>query len=302
MPALLWVWFNRDMSASFHTVGVVAKYDSPHLAHNLDKLIAFLRAQGLQVMVDSRSLGARSLPGVESRPLAEIAAGVDLAVVLGGDGTLLSAARRLVEHDVPIIGINLGRLGFLTDIPAEDMETLLSQVLRGQFQEESRALLHTRLDRQGVCAADTLAVNDVVVSKGARGSMIEIEVYVDAQFVYGLRADGLIIATPTGSTAYALSSGGPIVHPSLPALVLAPICPHTLSNRPIVLSDRSRVEIILVRGSSATVNFDVQDALDLQEEDRIVITRCTQPIRLLHPPGHSHYAMLREKLHWGAHL
>ncbi|MDE3011764.1 MAG: NAD kinase [Pseudomonadota bacterium] len=290
------------MRPAFHTVGVIGKYDSAHLTPSLDRLIAFLRARGRQVVVDNRSIDALSTSRVAVAALEELGAQVDLAVVLGGDGTLLSAARRLVAHGVPVVGINLGRLGFLTDIPADSMEAMLGQILDGHYQEEDRALLQTVVVRGGNAVEETLAVNDVVVSKGARGSMVEIEVYVDGQFVYGLRADGLIVATPTGSTAYALSCGGPIVHPSLPALILAPICPHTLSNRPIVLSERSRIEVVLVRGPSANVNFDVQNSFDLQEDDRIVIQQAGRPVRLLHPHGHSHFAMLREKLHWGAHL
>ncbi len=290
------------MRPAIQSVGVVGRYDSAHLTRSVEKLIAFLQSQGKRVVVDNRSLQPSSTSQVAAMPLPELAAAVDLVVVLGGDGTLLSAARTLVEFDVPVIGINLGRLGFLTDIPADSMEPMLEQVLNGHYQEESRSLLSSVILRGGLPVAETLAFNDVVVGKGARGSMVEIEVYVDGQFVYGLRADGLIVSTPTGSTAYALSSGGPIIHPSLPALLLAPICPHTLSNRPIVLSDQSRVEIILVRGPSANVNFDVQNIVDLEEEDRIVITRATRPVRLLHPIGHSHFAMLREKLHWGAHL
>ena len=290
------------MRPNFDIVGVIGKYDSANLTRSMDKLIAFLVSKGKQVIVDNRSIAANTSSQVAIKPISELAAEVQLAIVLGGDGTLLSAARKLVQHDVPVVGINLGRLVFLTDIPADSMEAMLGQIIEGHYNEECRALLSTVVLRNGLPVQETLAMNDVVVSKGARGSMVEIEVYVDGQFVYGLRADGLIISTPTGSTAYALSSGGPIVHPSLDALVLAPICPHTLSNRPIVLSDRSRVEIILVRGPSANVNFDVQNSFDLEEEDRIVITRSASPARLLHPHGHSHFAMLREKLHWGAHL
>jgi NAD+ kinase len=302
MVVVGWLWFNPGMHTAFDSVGVVGKYDSAHLTRSLEKLITFLRMRGKQVLVDNRSIDAVPSGQVRMLPLEEMGPQVDLAIVLGGDGTLLSAARRLVEHDVPVVGINLGRLGFLTDIPADSMEVMLGQILDGHFQEEPRALLSTSVLRNGVQVEETLAMNDVVVSKGARGSMVEIEVYVDGQFVYGLRADGLIVATPTGSTAYALSCGGPIIDPALHALLLAPICPHTLSHRPIALSDRSRVEIILVRGPSANVNFDVQNSFDLQEEDRIVITRSSKPARLLHPQGHSHFAMLREKLHWGAHL
>ena len=223
------LWFNPGMRPAFNTVGVVGKYDSAHLTPSLERLIAFLRARGRQVVVDNRSIDALASSRINMAALEELGAKVDLAVVLGGDGTLLSAARRLTEHDVPLVGINLGRLGFLTDIPADSMEPMLGQI-------------------------------------------------------------------------YALSCGGPIVHPSLPAVILAPICPHTLSNRPIVLSERSRIEVMLVRGPSANVNFDVQNSFDLQEDDRIVIHRAAKPVRLLHPHGHSHFAMLREKLHWGAHL
>jgi NAD+ kinase len=290
------------MQPHFDTVGVIGKYDSANLTPSMDKLIAFLVSKGKQVIVDNRAYATIHSSAVAMKSISELAAEVQLALVLGGDGTLLSAARQLVQHNVPLVGINLGRLGFLTDIPADSMESMLEQIIEGHYKEECRALLSTLVQRKGECVHENLAMNDVVVSKGARGSMVEIEVYVDGQFAYGLRADGLIISTPTGSTAYALSSGGPIVHPSLDALVLAPICPHTLSNRPIVLSDRSRVEIILVRGPSANVNFDVQNTFDLEEEDRIVITRSSSPARLLHPHGHNHFAMLREKLHWGAHL
>lgn len=290
------------MRPAFDTVGVVGRYDSPQLAPALHKLVAFLHSRGRRVVLDDRALREPAPEGTEVMAIAELAQRVDLAVVLGGDGTLLSVARELVSAGVPVIGVNQGRLGFLTDIPFGALDPLLTQVLDGHYQEEPRALLSSVLLRNGVSVAETFAVNDVVVSKGARGSMVELEVYVDGQFVYGLRADGLIVATPTGSTAYALSTGGPIVHPALGALVLAPICPHTLSNRPIVLSDQSRIDIVLVRGPSANVNFDVQASLDLQEDDRIVITRASRPVRLLHPPGHSHFAMLREKLHWGAHL
>ena len=290
------------MRSPFKKIGVVGKYDSPNLSRSLEKLVAFLQARRLEVVLDNRS--ASALPGgvAPAVSMDELGAHADVVVVLGGDGTLLSVARALASRDVPLIGINLGRLGFLTDIPADSMETMLGEVLEGHYHAEDRTLLHAEVERHGEVVTSTVALNDVVVSKGARGSMIEFEVYVDRQFVFHLRSDGLIIATPTGSTAYALSSGGPILHPTLRAFTLVPISPHTLSNRPIAISDESTIEVILVRGVGANANFDVQDSFELEEDDRVVMTTSDLRIRLLHPLGHNYFAMLREKLHWSAKL
>jgi len=290
------------MESSFKRIAVVGKYDSQSLAGPLEKLIAFLEARGLSVVLDNRSAAALAPNRAPVVDLEEISAHADLVVVLGGDGTMLSAARALACQNVPLIGINLGKLGFLSDIPAQSMEAMLSNVLAGQFQEERRTLLKTHVWRDGKDVLQTVALNDVVITKGARGSMIEMEVYVDGRFVYSLRSDGLIVATPTGSTAYALSSGGPIIHPDLGAIVLVPICPHTLSNRPIVLSERSTVEVILQKGEGAFANFDVQGHFELMPDDRLIITPAEDGIHLLHPPLHSYFAMLREKLRWGTKL
>ena len=290
------------MNSSFQRIGIVGKYDSHNLAEPLEKLIAFLEGRGVSVVLDRRSAAAVGSAHAPAVSLEDIGSHADLVVVLGGDGTLLYAARVLACQKVPLIGINLGQLGFLTDIPANAMETMLGQVLDGEYQEETRTLLKTKIVRDGNIVSRTVALNDVVLTKGARGSMIDLEVYVDGRFVYSLRADGLIVATPTGSTAYALSSGGPILHPDLAAIVLVPICPHTLSNRPIALSDRCTVEVILQKGAGAFANFDVQDHFELQLDDRLVISPAEQGIRLLHPIGHSYFAMLREKLRWGTKL
>ncbi len=290
------------MDASFQRIGVVGKYDSRNLRQPLLTLISFLQQRQLDVVLDQRSAEVLQLPGVRMVALEDIGAHADLVIVLGGDGTLLNAARVLADHAVPLIGINLGQLGFLTDIPAQHMQRMLEEILEGHFEEESRTLIQACIQRQGQDFGHSVALNDVVLTKGARGSMIELEVSVDGRFVYNLRADGLILATPTGSTAYALSSGGPIVHPDLRALVLVPICPHTLSNRPIVLSDRSQVEVVLQKGEGAFVNFDVQDQFSLQPEDRLRLRTSPRGIRLLHPVAHSYFAMLREKLHWGTKL
>ncbi len=290
------------MNSTFQRIGIVGKYDSQNLAEPLRRLLAFLTARGAHVTLDHRSAAAVDAPPELAVTLENIGSHADLVIVLGGDGTMLHAARALACQSVPIIGINLGQLGFLTDIPAQAMEKMLGPVLDGHYQEETRTLLKTKIVRDGTIVSRSAALNDVVLTKGVRGSMIDLEVYVDGRFVYSLRADGLIVATPTGSTAYALSSGGPILHPDLAAIVLVPICPHTLSNRPIALSDRCTVEVILQKGAGAVANFDVQDHCELAADDRLVITPAEKGIRLLHPLEHSYFAMLREKLRWGAKL
>lgn len=291
------------MTSSFERIGIVGRFDRRNVADTLDRLLQYLERRGVSVTLDERS--ATSLQNVRFpvAPLDDLGRNSDLVVILGGDGTLLHASRILAPQGVPLIGINLGQLGFLTDIPAQSMEQMLGQVLDGEYIEEKRALLSARIARKNEeWVGGIQALNDVVLTKGERGSMIDLEVFVDGQFVYNLRADGLIVATPTGSTAYALSSGGPIVHPGLGALLLVPICPHTLSNRPVVLSDRSQVEVILRKGEGAFVNFDVQDQMMLSPGDCMTVGLAGNSVRLLHPSGHNYFAMLREKLRWGTQL
>lgn len=290
------------MGRKFKNIGVIGKYDSPNLSRPLAQVIAFLVRLGHKVVVDDRAAAQLEPHTLKTAPLDEIGQHVDLVVVLGGDGTLLSVARTLAPHNIPLIGVNLGRLGFLTDIPIGEVETTLKAMLEERYTYDDRTLLDATVMRKRKKVFSTLALNDVVVSRGAMGSMIEFEVYVDGQFAYNLRSDGLIIATPTGSTAYSLSSGGPILHPSLPALGLVPISPHTLSNRPIVIPSKSLVEVVLIRGPNARVNFDVQSHFDLEPDDKVAVKAHEAPIRLLHPHGYDYYAMLREKLHWSAKL
>lgn len=290
------------MGRKFKQIGIIGKYDSPNLSRPLAQVVAFLVRLGYQVIVDSRAAAQLVPHTLKTAALEEIGQHVDLVIVLGGDGTLLSVARTLAPHKVPIIGVNLGRLGFLTDIPIDELETTLRTMLDGSYTYDDRTLLSATVMRKRRKVFGTLALNDVVISRGAMGSMIEFEVYVDGQFAYNLRSDGLIVATPTGSTAYSLSSGGPILHPSLPALGLVPISPHTLSNRPIVIPSKSLVEMVLIRGPNARVNFDVQSYFDLEPDDKVVVKAHDEPIRLLHPHGYDYYAMLREKLHWSAKL
>lgn len=290
------------MGSKFKIIGVIGKYDSPNLSRPLAQVITFLVRQGHSVVVDTRSATQLEPHTLKVADLDKMGGLVDLLLVLGGDGTLLSVARTLAPHKIPLIGVNLGRLGFLTDIPADRVEATLTPMLAGEYQQENRLLLSATVVRKGVKVFNTLALNDVVLSRGAMGSMIEFEVYVDGQFAYNLRSDGVIVGTPTGSTAYSLSSGGPILHPSLPALGLVPISPHTLSNRPIVIPSTSTVDIVLIRGPNARVNFDVQSHFELEPDDKVTVKAHADPICLLHPKSYDYYAMLREKLHWSAKL
>jgi NAD+ kinase len=283
---------------AYQNVAVVGKHDGVQLADPLNAVLLVLRKRGLKVVMDTKT--AELSPAAPDRivPLQSIGEGTDLLVAVGGDGTLLAVARLVAPHGVPIIGINLGRLGFLTDIPADAITVLLNSVLDGAYKTEQRMMLNAAIRRAGKTIYETVALNDVVVSRGAMGSMIEFSVEVNSEFVYSVRADGLIIATPTGSTAYALSAGGPILHPSLPAISLVPISPHTLSNRPVAIPSTSEVEVKLIRGQNARVNFDVQSYFDPQPDDMVVVKAHQEKVTLLHPEGYSYFGMLRSKLHW----
>ena len=283
---------------SYKKIAVVAKPDGAHLEEPLNALVALLRKRGATVVMDPRTAGYCKAPPDEQAALEEIGKRVDLLVAVGGDGTLLSASRLVSPHGVPIIGINLGRLGFLTDIPADSVEEMMNSVLDGDCEIERRLLLSASILRDGATIYETVALNDVVVSRGAMGSMIEFSVEVDGEFVYSVRADGLIVATPTGSTAYALSAGGPILHPRLPAISLVPISPHTLSNRPVAIPSDCKVEIQLIRGQNARVNFDVQSWFDPEPDDTVLVRAHREKVTLLHPRGYSYFGMLRSKLHW----
>ncbi len=282
----------------YSRVAVIGKPDGSQIRESLQSLLALLHARGIHIQMDERTaLNAGRQPD-EVVEAANIGVGTDLVIAVGGDGTLLAAARSVARHRVPIIGINLGRLGFLTDIPAHALEDLVARTLEGKANVERRLMLQGAVMRAGKPIFEAVALNDVVVSRGAMGTMIEYSVDVNGEFVYSVRADGLIVATPTGSTAYALSAGGPILHPSLPAITLVPISPHTLSNRPVAIPSDSSIEIRLIRGENARVNFDVQGYFDPLPEDIIKVEAAPEPVLLLHPEGYSYYGMLRSKMHW----
>lgn len=283
------------------TVALIGKYRSPEVAESLRELSTFLSGQGIRVLVESgTALAVASSGGLESANYEAIGAHADVALVLGGDGTMLNSARRLAEYDVPLVGVNQGRLGFMTDIARKDMLASIAQLLDGRFQSERRFLLDTQVLRAGAPVFKTLALNDVVVNKGDIGRMIEMKVEVDGEFLYVLRADGMIVSTPTGSTAYALSANGPILQPSVAGIAVVPLCPHALSYRPITISDRSHVDLTLVPPHDARVHFDGQERFDALAGDCVRIARSDRFVTLLHPPGYSYFAMLREKLHWSA--
>src|SRR4051812_27755083 len=273
----------RLMDESFKTVALIGKYKSPEIAPPLLELAAFLETRGVQVMIDrltASHIGECRYPVL---PLEELGANADLAVVLGGDGTMLNIARTFAPYDVALVGVNQGRLGFLTDISLDTMFETIGAMLDGKHVTEDRMLLEAAVYSGRERVFDVLAFNDVVISKGVRGSMIEFELLIDGEPIYTQRSDGLIVATPTGSTAYALSAGGPIVHPSLRVMTLVPVCPHTLSNRPIVLSSDCTVEIVVHSTDDPRVHFDSHSHFELREADRIVVRRYAHDISLLHP-------------------
>jgi NAD+ kinase len=286
------------MKKSFKTVALIGKYKSPEIAGPLLELGRFLADRGVEVLLDrltASHIGDCPYPVLV---LEELGARADLAIVLGGDGTMLNIARTFAPYDVALVGVNQGRLGFLTDISLDTMFETIGAILDGQYVSEDRMLLEAEVYSGRERVFDVLAFNDVVVSKGVRGSMIEFELHIDGEPIYTQRSDGLIVATPTGSTAYALSAGGPIVHPSLRVMTLVPVCPHTLSNRPIVLSSDCTVEIVVHSADDPRVHFDSHSHFELREADRILVRRYKHDISLLHPVGHSYYAMLRQKLKW----
>ena len=293
------------MKSIFRQVGLIGKYHAAVPAGvaaasraALEDIAHFLSGQGCEVAVERETASSFGLVGHAVLDLQALGAACDLVVVVGGDGTMLGVGRQLAHHGVPLVGINQGRLGFITDIPLDGYATVLPPILAGQYAEDFRTLMHARVVRDGHCVFDALAMNDVVVNRGATSGMVELRVEVDGHFVANQRADGLIVASPTGSTAYALSAGGPMLHPGNPGWVMVPIAPHTLSNRPLVLPDHVEIAIELVSGRDASANFDMQSLASLLHGDRITVRRSQHRVRFLHPRGWTWFDTLRKKLHW----
>ena len=281
-----------------NTIALVVRPNTAGIEQPVQQLVDFLQHSGYRVVFESDTAEHLAMPSIEALSADDIGATAKAVVVMGGDGTMLGIARQLAPYDVPLIGINLGRLGFMTDIPVDRMIPSIDAILSGKARTEHRTLLEGCVKRNGETIHCGQAVNDVVVARGAGAGMIELKVHVDGDFMYNQRSDGLIISTPTGSTAYALSAGGPLLHPSLGGIALVPIAPHALSNRPIVVPDSSTITVEIVAGRDTSVNFDMQTFASLMHGDQIIISRSPHAMTFLHPEGWTYYETLREKLHW----
>jgi NAD+ kinase len=286
------------MPARFRHAALVGKYQAHGIRGVLEEIAHFLARMGMDVSLERQTALSTGMTGYGALEPEAIGRDCDLVVVLGGDGTMLGIARQLARYGTPLVGINQGRLGFITDVPVGQFAESLEPMLAGDFEVEHRSMLEGGVERDGERIFEAVALNDVVVSRSHTASMIELRIDIGREFMANLRADGLILASPTGSTAYALSAGGPILHPSIAGWVLAPIASHTLSNRPIVLPDDTEVAIEIVAGVDASVNFDMQSLASLLPGDRIRVRRSLHRVHFLHPRGWSYYATLRRKLHW----
>lgn len=286
------------MQSRFRHVALIGKYQAQGIRPMLEEIAQFVMRRGADVLLEEETALNTGMEGYATHDVAGLGRECDLAIVVGGDGTMLHIARELARYNVPLIGINQGRLGFITDLPRHRFHETLEPMLAGDCEEEHRTMLSGSVLRDGRSIFEGIAMNDVVVSRGASASMVELKIEVEGCFVANQRADGLIIASPTGSTAYALAAGGPILHPGIKGWVMVPIAPHMLSNRPIVLPDSCAVTVEIVAGRDASVSFDMQSLASLLHGDRICVQRSAHQVRFLHPRGWSYYATLRKKLHW----
>ncbi len=288
------------MNTAFKKIAIVGKYMNKSALQLMQKdlfdLAQHLDSRNYEVLIEKNTAHHAGLSHYPVIELEDIGQTADLAIVMGGDGTMLSVARSLSKAHVPLIGINRGRFGFLTDLRAEDMLVQIDRILAGDYIKESRMLLSAEVTRQNKVVFSSCALNDVVIKSGVR--LIELEVNIDGKFVYKQRSDGLIVSTPTGTTAYALSAGGPILHANLEAISLVPISPHTLSNRPIAVSSSSHIEVVLMQFDEAQLSCDGQSQVELQVGDKINIVRAENAISLLHPSDYCYFDRLRNKLNW----
>lgn len=288
------------MPSPFQRIGIIGKLNDASIAQPLNELYRFLLVRGHEVMVDSQCAALIAESPVTSLHIERLPERCDLMIAVGGDGTFLTAARACADFETPLLGVNLGRLGFLVDISPDAISKRLDAILQGQFKTEQRALLQAAIIRDDLVIHRQTAVNEVVVHRWVTPSMIEIVTRIDGVFLNTHRSDGLIVATPTGSTAYALSAGGPILHPALHALVLVPLNPHMLSNRPIVIDDSVEIEIRFsqTKQINALVTCDHLEIPDVRISDKIVINKADKVIKILHPEDHDFFHILRSKLNW----
>ena len=288
------------MSSPFRHAALVGKYQAQGIRGELEEIAHFLVRQGLDVSLERQTALNTGIDGFDALTVDELGRDCDFAVVVGGDGTMLGIARQLARFNTPLVGINQGRLGFITDINIAQFAEALAPIIAGDYLEERRTMLEGDVWRDEVSIFEGYAMNDVVVSRGSAASMVELKVDIGDEFVANFRSDGLIIGSPTGSTAYALSAGGPILHPGIAGWVLVPIAPHDLSNRPIVLPDTGEISIEIVAARDASVSFDMQSLASLLHGDVIRVRRSPNQVRFLHPRGWNYYATLRRKLHWNS--
>lgn len=284
----------------FKRIGLITNSGVRAVQDTLTELLQYFRNRDSELVLDKCCADLVDVGNLKVVDKKELGKHCDLAIAIGGDGTMLMAAHLLCDDKVPLLGINMGHVGFLSDIPADAIAGNLDAILNGDYVEDVRFLLRGQVFRDGKCILEDYSLNDIIIQKWNIARLVQLETFINGAFVHRHRSDGLIVATPTGSTAYALSGGGPVVHPSLDALVLVPICPHTLTNRPIVVSGDSNVEVVIgTRGvDQARLTFDGEIKLELAPGDRIVIQKKDRKIRLIHPPDHDQFHILREKLHW----
>ena len=280
---------------------LVGRFSDPRVAESVNALISHLLSRQVKVIVSTETTYSGDAEGIVRMPEADIGANADLVIAIGGDGTLLYAAGLVARHKVPLLGVNRGRLGFLTDVMPQNMFPCIDAALEGRLTPDERPLLAACVNYANGKVAEALALNDVVMQKLVTGRMLDFETHLDGTYVNTHAGDGIVVASPTGSTAYALSCGGPIVEPHLDVLVVAPICPHTLSDRPIVVSARASIEVKLLErpDTRAQVTCDGTVLGELEPGDRLTIKAASERITLLHPAGHDYYKLLRSKLHWG---
>ncbi|HSG60215.1 MAG TPA: NAD(+) kinase [Pseudomonadales bacterium] len=288
-------------SERFRTIGVLGRVEKKAVVESVHVLIPFLRQRKARIILESDVAAVMQCNDCEVMPREEIGAHCDLIIVVGGDGSLLAAARILSKFDVPVLGINRGRLGFLTDVKPEEIEQQVGEVLNGKYLSDSRFMLEVEVERDGKVVASADALNDVVFKSGRSARMIEFELWIDGKFVYNQHSDGLIVSTPTGSTAYAMSGGGPIMYPNLDAMVLVPMFPHTLSSRPLVIDNRSELRLVVL-DCHPQISCDGQVHMNLHPGDEIYINKKPHRLKLIHPMDHDFYATCRDKLGWGGRL
>ena len=298
------LWFNRRMTNNssipsiFPRVALVGKFQADGISQVLDQLAELVKIQGCSVWIEEETAKFTKNQHRATIKVSEMLGNIDVVIVVGGDGTLLGVGRHLAGANIPVIGINMGRLGYMTDIPIQEISSTLPLMLAGHYESDSRDLLVASVIRNGVITHQGLALNDVVVNRSSLTGMVELTVKVNGSFMYNQRSDGLIVATPTGSTAYSLSAGGPILHPRVEGIVLTPVAPHALSNRPIVLPNDVEILIEVAGGKDVNAHFDMQSLSILQVGDQVRVKKSSKQVTLLHPKGHSDYKTLREKLHW----